>query len=72
MTTDPKYCTIGTVAIEVGVPRWKLAYYVERGMVPGPSLQVPGRRLFTMEDVERIREALARLSERRLPESHAS
>jgi hypothetical protein len=31
---------------------------IERGNVPGPSLQVPGHRLFSEEDVDRIREAL--------------
>jgi DNA-binding transcriptional MerR regulator len=52
------YLTIGSVAAEVGVPRWRLAYLIERGTVPGPSLQVPGRRLFSSDDVECIRRAL--------------
>jgi hypothetical protein len=54
------YSTIGPVATHLGIPRWRLAYLIERGDVPGPSLQVAGRRLFSNPDVERIREALAR------------
>jgi len=52
------YSTIGAVALQVGIPRWRLAYLIERGDVPGPSLQVPGRRLFSENDVECIRKAL--------------
>ncbi|MDG3005900.1 MerR family transcriptional regulator [Paludisphaera mucosa] len=51
--------TIGPVASRLGVSRWRLAYWIERGDVPGPSLQVPGRRLFSEIDVERIRRAIA-------------
>jgi hypothetical protein len=54
------YSTIGTVAIRLGIPRWRLAYLIERGTLPGPSLQVPGRRLFSEADVERIQQAIAR------------
>ncbi len=59
MQTEQSH-TIGAVANVLPVPRWWLAYLVERGEVPGPSLQVPGRRLFTGEDVRKVREALAR------------
>ena len=52
------YSTIGTVAQQVGIPRWRLAYLIERGDVPGPSFQVPGRRLFSEKDVDWIRKAL--------------
>jgi DNA-binding transcriptional MerR regulator len=52
------YSTIGAVAERINIPRWRLAYLIERGDVPGPSLQVPGRRLFSQEDIDRIREAL--------------
>jgi hypothetical protein len=52
------YSTIGPVAERVGIPRWRLAYLIERGDVPGPSLQIPGRRLFSEEDVDHIRAAL--------------
>ena len=57
--TCPTYHTIGEVATILGLPRWRLAYLVERNTVPGPSVQVPGRRLFTSDDVERIRDCLA-------------
>lgn len=57
------YRTIGAVAAEVGLPRWQLAYLIERGDVPDASCQVPGRRLFTGEDVEAIRRALAKRAE---------
>ena len=49
--------TSGSVARRTNLPRWRLLYLIEKGDLPGPSLQVPGRRLFTAEDVERILEA---------------
>lgn len=52
------YLTIGPVAKQLGIIRWRLAYLIERGDVPGPSMEVPGRRLFTTEDIRKIREAL--------------
>ena len=58
MLSTQHYLTIGGVPTQLGVPRWKLAYLIERGVVPGPSLQVPGRRLFTDGDIEKIRAAL--------------
>jgi hypothetical protein len=36
------YSTIGAVAQQVRIPRWRLACLIERGDLPGPSLQVPG------------------------------
>jgi hypothetical protein len=56
---DLTYHTLGPVAARVGMPRWQLAYLIERGAVPDASLRVPGRRLFTDGDVARIRQALA-------------
>jgi hypothetical protein len=38
--------------------RQHLQYLIDKGKLPGPSLQVPGRRLFTEEDVQRILDAL--------------
>ena len=66
MTEYPKLLTIGEVAARLAMPRWTLAYLIEKGVVPGPHLTVPGRRLFSMEDLERIREALRRREERKL------
>ena len=51
----------GEVAASCGIPRWQFLYFIERGLVPGPTSQVPGRRLFTAEDVAKIRDALAAL-----------
>jgi DNA-binding transcriptional MerR regulator len=56
---EPKrHWSLGGVASEVGVPRWRLAYLIERGVLPEASIQVPGRRLFTEEDVALIRAIL--------------
>ena len=51
--------TIGPVASMLGIDRWKLAYLIERGEVPDASVKVPGRRLFTQQDVRLLRRALA-------------
>jgi DNA-binding transcriptional MerR regulator len=56
------YQTIGGVATELGIPRWRLAYLIERGTLPDASVRVPGRRLFSEDDVARIRGALAERS----------
>ena len=53
-----RYRTSGGVAEALGIPRWQLAYLIERGLVPDASLRVPGRRLFSDDDVNRIRRAL--------------
>jgi len=50
--------TSGEVAAEVKLPRWRLLYLIEKGNLPGPSHEVPGRRLFTFDDISRIRRAL--------------
>jgi hypothetical protein len=52
------YSTIGPVAQQVELHGWLLAYLIVRGCVSGPSLQVPGRRLFSEEDINRIRAVL--------------
>jgi DNA-binding transcriptional MerR regulator len=48
----------GEVAALLGVPRWRLQYFIERGDVPGPSCILPGRRLFSDDDVNAIRQVL--------------
>jgi hypothetical protein len=50
--------TSGQVAGQVGMPRWKLVYLIEKGEIPGPSFVVPGRRLFTAADIENILKSL--------------
>jgi DNA-binding transcriptional MerR regulator len=67
--TTTRYSTIGAVADRLAIPRWKLAYLIDRGDVPGSSQQVPGRRLFSEADVERIREALSERA--KAPTEHA-
>ncbi len=57
MTTN-KMHTSGAVATEVHLPRWKLVYLIERGVLPQPTFNVPGRRLFTEADITAIRKAL--------------
>jgi len=69
---EKRYLTIGELAGQLGVERWKLAYWIERGRLPPPSTTVPGRRLFSAEDVARIRERLGAIraeegSDRPLP-----
>lgn len=59
MGENAELMTIGALAAELGVDRWRLAYLIERREVPDASLKVPGRRLFTPEDIGRVREALA-------------
>lgn len=66
MTKDLKGLSgSGAVATYFGVPRWQLLYLIEQSFVPGPSLQVPGRRLFTPDDVKQIGVALRARSELR-------
>jgi hypothetical protein len=54
------YQSTGALAAQLGIPRWRLAYLIEHGDLPGPSIQVAGRRVFSDADVERIRAALAK------------
>ncbi len=58
MKTHGSLKTIGVVAAELSISRWKLAYLIERRVVPDASARVPGRRLFTETDIQQIREAL--------------
>jgi hypothetical protein len=58
MTCQNTFFSTGMVAEMLGVPRWKLIYQIERGDLPGPSMRVAGRRLFTTSDVAIIRTAL--------------
>lgn len=59
---DETFFTSGEAAETVGIPRSRFLYLVERGDLPAPSHAVPGCRLFTAEDLERIKVALARLA----------
>lgn len=59
MTAEESLLTSGAVADRVQLLRWRLLYLIERGVLPGPSFSVPGRRLFTEDDVRRIESVLA-------------
>lgn len=65
---DKEWFGTGEAARQVQVPRWKLIYLLERGAIPGPSIELPGRRLFSAADIDRIREALTRLPPRSHPD----
>lgn len=54
MPIEPQLLTSGEVAALVGIARWRLLYLIEKGTLASPSFSVPGRRLFTSEDVQRI------------------
>jgi hypothetical protein len=51
--------TSGAVSTHVRIARWRLLYLIERGDLPAPTFYVPGRRLFTADDVRRIEAVLA-------------
>lgn len=63
MTKQAGLFSIGEVARQLGVPRWRLAYLIERGALSGPTHEVPGRRLFSDEGINRLREELRQLAE---------
>jgi hypothetical protein len=60
--------TSGQAAMQVGLPRWRLLYLIEKGEVPGPSLEVPGRRLFTAGNIRDIACELEKRPELKRPE----
>jgi hypothetical protein len=66
------YYTSGQAALQVGIPRWRFLYLLETGKIPGPSVQVPGRRLFTAADIANIVQALEKRTDRisRAEEKH--
>jgi len=55
---NAEYQTLGQVAEKLGLPKWRLAHFIDRDVVPDASLRVPGRRLFSARDVAVIREIL--------------
>jgi DNA-binding transcriptional MerR regulator len=48
----------GAVARRAGLTTQRLQYLIEKGKLPAASLTIPGRRLFTASDLERILQAL--------------
>ena len=39
----------------LAIARWKLLYLIEAQKLPGPSMMVSGRRLFTAANVEQMK-----------------
>lgn len=65
MSSATKLHTSGSVSERLRLARWRLLYLIERGDLPASSYQVPGRRLFTEDDVRRMEDILARRPELR-------
>ena len=61
----------GEVARRVSLPRWRLIYLIDKGELPGQSLKVPGRRLFTEDDIRRIVAVLARQRDEQSKNEHS-
>lgn len=59
MSAHSSLLTSGPAANRLRMARWRLLYLIERGDLPTPTFQVPGRRLFTEDDIRRIEEVLA-------------
>lgn len=49
----PVYST-GTAARKLGVKRYQLEYLLETDQVPEPALRVAGKRVWTLDEVERV------------------
>ena len=62
----------GAAAEEVGIPRHRLLALLDAGRLPEPELRVPGRRLFTATDIERIKDALRQRAEMKAQEVAAN
>lgn len=45
---------LGEVARTLNCKPYKIAYLLSAGIVPEPALRLGGRRVFTVEDIERI------------------
>lgn len=43
----------------VGIKSYQLAYLLTAGIVDEPKLRIGGRRVFTTQEIERIREIVA-------------
>ena len=55
MESEKRYMQIGEVAESTGLTHRTLRYYEEKGLLPPPSRMEGGFRLYTDEDVQRIR-----------------
>ena len=54
MDKESFFSTSGAVAKRLQISRAQLLYLIEKGDLPEPSSQVPGRRLFTEENIKEI------------------
>lgn len=52
-----KYILLGEVARLVGQKPYKITYLLTTGAIPEPAIRVGNKRLFTADDVERVRRA---------------
>jgi len=72
MSTAATLHTSGPVSQRVRLPRWRLLYLIKRGLLPAPTFQVAGRRLYTEDDIRRIEAVLAarpELAKERTPDT---
>jgi hypothetical protein len=56
---DTALHTSGAVAERLRIARWRFLYLLERGVLPAPTFKIPGRRVFTEGDIQRIEALLA-------------
>jgi hypothetical protein len=57
MTTQNIY-SMKEVATILKTKSWRIAYLLTSGKVEEPTLRLAGRRVFTVEDMQRLSEAL--------------
>jgi DNA-binding transcriptional MerR regulator len=51
------YILLGEVARLVGQKAYRINYLLSTGAIPEPALRIGNRRVFTPDDVERVRRA---------------
>jgi DNA-binding transcriptional MerR regulator len=64
-TTNPTHFLLGDLARLLDCKPHQITYLLTSRQVPEPALRIGGRRMFTAEDVERVRAAL-KTNERQL------
>lgn len=61
--------TLGELARELQMPQHALAYHIQRGHLPDAAYRVGGRRAFTVEQIQVIKEMVQRMRRQRLLKS---
>jgi len=56
--SDGNAITTGQLARLIGIPRYRLQYYIDTGQVPDSKYRVAGRRVFSNEEVQIITQML--------------